>query len=352
MPKVSVIIPVYNAQKYLRQCLDSIVNQTLKDIEIICINDGSTDGSLGILGEFAKNDNRVIIINQENMGAGAARNRGLDIAKGEYLSILDSDDWFEVDMLYKMYERAKQTDSDMVLCAADIYHNESKLFEKADHYLRFNLLSGLDTFSYTDIPNDIFMITHANAWLKLYDRKFVIGSNIKFQNSAICNDVYFSYVLLILANRISYLKQPFVHYRTETNSSISSKINNYHECVFTVYEDMKDYLTKKMSFAAIEHSFYKRMLDSLCDAFALIDGKKDKNQFVSECKKVLPKKYFKKFLKRNKRGGLVERVLSIRNEGVYKVIMVLGIKIRVKLKHLVLREQKRFSTIPFNQQSH
>ena len=96
MPKVSVIIPVYNVEKYLRECLDSVVNQTLKDIQIILIDDGSTDSSLGICKEYAQKDNRIKIIEQKNQGAGAARNRGMSEAKGDYLYFLDSDDFLEL----------------------------------------------------------------------------------------------------------------------------------------------------------------------------------------------------------------------------------------------------------------
>ena len=93
MPKISVIIPVYNVEKYLRECLDSLLNQTFKDIEIICVNDGSTDGSLNILNEYASKDSRFIIINQNNQGLSAARNNGLNVAKGDYVAFLDSDDY-------------------------------------------------------------------------------------------------------------------------------------------------------------------------------------------------------------------------------------------------------------------
>ena len=93
MPKVSVIIPVYNVEKYLRECLDSVVNQTIKDIEIICVNDGSTDGSLDILNEYCSNDDRFVIINQENQGLSVARNNGLNSASGDYIAFIDSDDY-------------------------------------------------------------------------------------------------------------------------------------------------------------------------------------------------------------------------------------------------------------------
>lgn len=116
MIKVSVIVPVYNVQEYLGKCLSSLTAQTLKDIEIICVDDGSTDDSLAILKRFAKKDKRVKILTQNNQYAGVARNAGLKVAKGEFLSFLDADDFFETDMLEEMYNNAKDNEADIVVC--------------------------------------------------------------------------------------------------------------------------------------------------------------------------------------------------------------------------------------------
>ena len=123
-PKVSVIIPVYNVEEYLRECLDSVVNQTLKEIEIICVDDGSTDNSLEILKEYAKKDSRITVITQQNLHAGVARNAGLAVARGEYLSFLDSDDFFELNMLEETYEVAKTENSDLTFYQYKNYNNE------------------------------------------------------------------------------------------------------------------------------------------------------------------------------------------------------------------------------------
>ena len=128
MVKVSVIIPVYNVEPYLKQCMDSVVGQTLKDIEIICVDDGSTDGSLDILREYAAEDNRIQIIEQKNAGAGAARNNGMRHATGKYLSFLDSDDFFEPRMLEKAYDLPEKDQADFVAYKSDQYHTEKKQF--------------------------------------------------------------------------------------------------------------------------------------------------------------------------------------------------------------------------------
>lgn len=131
MVKVSVIIPVYNVEPYLKQCMDSVVGQTLKDIEIICVDDGSTDGSLDILREYAAEDNRIQIIEQKNAGAGAARNNGMRHATGKYLSFLDSDDFFEPRMLEKAYDLAEKDQADFVAYKSDsIIQRRNSLFQQ------------------------------------------------------------------------------------------------------------------------------------------------------------------------------------------------------------------------------
>ena len=123
--KVSVIVPVFNVESYLNESLDSILNQTLKDIEIICINDGSTDNSLDILETYSKKDKRIKIISKENEGQGVARNVGLDNAQGEYISFVDSDDFIKRDMLEKLYNKAENNDLDLVMCKVSSFDNET-----------------------------------------------------------------------------------------------------------------------------------------------------------------------------------------------------------------------------------
>ena len=115
MTKVSIIVPVYNVEKYLKRCLESLVNQTLKDIEIICVNDGSTDGSLAILNEYVRNDDRIVVINQENSGQSVARNRGIDVAKGEYIGFVDSDDWVCEDYFERLHNSAIQNNAEIAV---------------------------------------------------------------------------------------------------------------------------------------------------------------------------------------------------------------------------------------------
>ena len=148
-PKISVIIPVYNTEKYLRQCLDTVVAQTLKDIEIILVDDGSTDDSLLICREYARKDDRIHVYHQENQGAGPARNYGIKVAKGQYFSFLDADDLFKLDMLERLYDKCSVTDSDICICRSKGIRNkkiETMMWTLRKDFLWSNVFSLRDYF--------------------------------------------------------------------------------------------------------------------------------------------------------------------------------------------------------------
>ena len=126
--KISVIIPVYNVEKYIHECIDSIIRQTYKNIEIICIDDGSSDKSYDILKEYASKDNRFILLQQENKGAGTARNKGLEIATGDFISFLDADDFFEHDLLELALNKLQESESDFVIYNSDQFNDKTKQF--------------------------------------------------------------------------------------------------------------------------------------------------------------------------------------------------------------------------------
>ena len=131
-PKISIIVPVYNVEIYLRECFDSIVNQTFKDFEVICINDGSTDNSLEILNEYAARDERFVVLSQENQGQGVARNKGVELARGEYIQFIDPDDWIELNMLETLYVFAKDHHSQVVKFNYTDYNDYSGKYKQQD----------------------------------------------------------------------------------------------------------------------------------------------------------------------------------------------------------------------------
>lgn len=220
-PKVSVIIPVYNTEEYLRECLDSVVNQTLKEIEIICVDDGSTDSSLEILKEYAQKDNRFTIITQENLHAGVARNAGLAVAKGEYVSFLDSDDFFKENMLKTLFENSINNNCEIGICSGEKLLYPDKIIQEMPW------LQKKDTEQII-MPNeeeDLFNLTSPNCWNKIFKKSFIDKYNVRFQNLLNCNDVFFVGLTLGLSNKIYLTPEKFVIYKYGTNAQITQKIH-------------------------------------------------------------------------------------------------------------------------------
>ena len=187
VPKVSVIIPVYNVEAYLRQCLDSVIGQTLSDIEIICVDDGSTDGSAAILTEYTAKDSRIKVLSQANAGAGIARNIGLTCASGKWLSFLDADDVFNPTMLSDMVVVGESENADVVACTETKHGN-------------------------------IFSRWRGWAWDKLFSRALIERLNLEFQSLPFSNDLYFTYSGLALAEKIAVVPRLYVMHRKRLGS--------------------------------------------------------------------------------------------------------------------------------------
>lgn len=220
MTKISVVIPVYNVEEFLPECLDSIANQTLSDIEIICVNDGSTDNSLDILTEYASEDERFTVIDQENGGHAVATNRGMKLAKGKYLFLMDSDDILDYEALEKTYNLAEQKQVDFVLFQAiNYYMDKNQLIEEENYSM--NALAdhvGDRVFSYRDIRDYVFDIT-VTPWSKLYKRDFIEKNSITFPEGLVFDDNVFFYEVLFAAERITFLRQHLFKRRWYPTSS-------------------------------------------------------------------------------------------------------------------------------------
>ena len=253
-PKVSVILPVYNVEPYLRQCLDSICEQTLKEIEIICIDDCSTDCSKDILREYKKIDCRVILVeNDQNIGVAECRNLGIRMAKGEYLSILDSDDFFEQDMLASVYAKCKKTQADIGAYDFYEYDNGTGIEKRTQQPIcSIDELKGEISHDYIDMhtmSNYVFSIFNCGgAWQKLYKRSFIVEHNILFQNLPRANDVYFSCMTMALSKIVCYLPHPFVHYRINRAGQLTRKIDKYPLSLCKAFEKVYTSLVNRKIF--------------------------------------------------------------------------------------------------------
>lgn len=250
MPKVSVIIPVYNVEKYLRECLDSVVNQTLKDIEIICINDGSPDNSLAILEEYAKKDSRIRIINKKNQGQSIARNIGINLAKGEYVVFIDPDDYFRLDALEKMYAKITETKVDIVISHCQAFADDkscNKQQKKVANFNKFLTPKTIDSLDIT-IDNLEFYLEEIPImlWGKMFSLEFLNKNNIRIINKNIVHeDDGFNIKVLSSFPKISVIENLSVMYRIRKNSSVSNiyKIKNREKHENNMQEALNDAIT-------------------------------------------------------------------------------------------------------------
>ncbi len=254
-PCVSVIIPVYNAEAYLPEAIDSLINQSLKDIEVICVDDGSTDSSFSILNQYAKLEKRIKIIKQENQYAGVARNTGLLQAKGKYVIFLDADDFFEHTLLEETYLSGEKYSSDIILFTASCYDTKTKQISKAPWLLKMDRLPNSTVFSALDAANHIFDMVTPCPWTKMFKRSFVIQHGLKFQEFHNSNDIYFVLTALSLANKISVINKSLLYYRISQSSNLQANKQNEPLAFFHAYKTTLDTLKKMTTFHLFEQSF-------------------------------------------------------------------------------------------------
>lgn len=283
-PKMTVVVPVYNVEKYLSECLDSIINQTLNDIEIICINDGSTDNSLNILNEYAKIDERIKVYSFGNKGLGPARNRGIKRAHGEYVAFIDSDDWLELDFCEKIYAFAKKDEVDLVLFNA--------IEEYSDHtkkrvYFAPEVIETPSEFIFDHNWNSNFMLnTYLTAWSKLYRTVFLKENLVEFK-STLFEDIRFHVESYLKAKKISYNPTIFYHYRKDNQTSIINNLKNDEcYCIIEIMDDVENILKENYVYEKYEPAFikfkinqFREKLDLTSDVF--------KWDFIKKIKKEL-----------------------------------------------------------------
>ena len=256
MSKISIIIPVYNVEQYLKACLDSVVNQTLKDIEIIIINDGSPDNSDKIINEYISTHKNIIYIKDTNHGQGHARNEGIKLAKSKYIMFLDSDDTLELDILEKMYDIIEEENSDVVVSDINKIVNGEKQYFK-------------NYYNYSDKDNINFMLSHAGPVAKLYKKELFIKNNINFLENVYYEDLAMTPILSIYTNKITYLQLPLYNYLIRDNSTMKQKefnpkIDNIFKVINHIEKEInkraKNKYNQEIEYLHIEHLLYSASL--------------------------------------------------------------------------------------------
>ena len=255
--RVSVVVAVYNSALYLEQCISSLQSQTYKDLEIVCVNDGSTDDSLTILSRLALQDNRISVYTKENeaKGAAPARNMGLDHISGEYVMVLDSDDFFEPDMIEKMVGKAVETEADVVICTARHYDHLNQCSGSIFNRPELQYAPEHEPFSWRDCPKYIFQIADFVAWNKLFRREFMEKNNLRFEGIPISDDQYPSVMGVVLAERIAIVNEPFINYRFNTGTSQVDSQSRHPEAAYKAVYSVVNRMRELGIFEEVKQSY-------------------------------------------------------------------------------------------------
>lgn len=303
--KISIIVPVYNVEKYLEKCLTSLVNQTLKDIEIIIVNDGSTDNSQKIIDKFKKKYNNIKSIKQENKGQAVARNIALKNCIGEYITYVDSDDYVELDMMEKLYKNVEKDKYDIVI--SDIIkeeENKSYIFK-----------------NYWQVSKDInknFMTSHMGPVARLYKREFLINNNFKFLEGVIYEDLGSIPILGMYTDKIIYVDKAYYHYVIRAGSSMKqTKYNKKMEDIFKVMNDLSNKIDKQYS-EELEYLYIEHLLYSASLRFIEFN----KKDMLLKIKNIMHDKYpnYKKNIYYKNKSIKFKIICFLSYNGWYKVI--------------------------------
>lgn len=356
--KVSIVVPTYNVEDYLEECLDSIVNQTIKDIEIICVNDGSTDSSLDIIKKYASDDNRFVIIDKENGGYGMAMNIGMAKATGEYIGIVEPDDYVSLTMFEELYSLAKENELDFV--KADFFrfkHDEISGRLKLKYYM---LDDGDEYYNKLLNPSETPLLTfmEMNTWTGIYKNDFLKKHDIKHNETpgASFQDNGFFWLTSVFAKRAMFVNRPMYRNRRDNqNSSVKNKEKvycmnveyDYIENILMQYEDIwnvfKYYFEKKRfknyigTIKRIDSSFRKEYINNISKELKQIDdrGLFEKQLFTTLEYNMLtniinsPEKTYSELLWAS--TATQQTIKSVKNSRTYKVgekVLVIPKKIK------------------------
>ena len=329
MPKLSIIIPVFNTEKYLRKCLDSIINQSLKDIEIICVDDGSTDNSSLILNEYAQKDKRIILISQLNQGQGIARNNAINIATGQYVGFVDSDDWVNSEMFEKLYNTAVKFEADIVHC--DYYKvlgGELCPCTTINYLKKHSIhIAPYKPYNFKDKEKHIFFGISNLPCMRICKLDMVKQYNIKFAEIKYNEDNPFCLEMLVIAKKIVYINEPLYYYRYLSTSCSRMIDKPLKEMYNTLNEIRKKYYSNNIT---ISFAFDRYWINVLFDEYLYYIPKTQKFKKLLDCQKNLTlmqniflclkllKKIIKKFCKK------------IKTEN-YIIYSFLGLKFKVRI---------------------
>ena len=340
-PKVSIIVPIYNVEPYIDECLDSLVRQTIKELEFICIDDGSVDNSYKILEQYAKYDARFIVLKQNREGQGVGRNKCIELAKGEYIAFVDPDDKLELNAMEKLYNFAKEKNAEVVQFDSMTFGVSTK--DKRNSFIKkyrkeFNFnLQKKDVFNWQDLKNERLLIDiDYHVWSRFYKTSFVKDNKLQFAPTTNGEDHLFVIGMLFSASKIHFLNKSFYWYRLRPGSIVNTKLDNSF-CAFTNLDLAEKYLQEKGLLPELDLilSRYKTQklhwhMNQIPDASI--------PRYIEQVKNYLSAEeydYFDKLLK-TPRYSFTEQIFSLKNERIegvkYKYLTILGFRIQLSPK--------------------
>lgn len=331
--RFSIIVPVYNVENYIKECLDSIKNQTFSDFEVLCVDDGSTDNSLEILNEYASHDYRFKVSTQKNQGQGVARNNAIEIATGEYLLCVDPDDIIDLDTLEILNKRLEQQDVDLVFFDYQIFGDivkTERVYFSDEIKTTLNLsIADNQVFNWSSFAKGNISKIPQMPCTKVYSKKLIEENNIEFLPNKLGEDHIFSIGATLLADKILYIQKPFYHYRKRVTSSIN-RVSNENFCIFGNIKRMEEFLKSKNLLEQSGNDYEEYCLNVLAVNYPNIP-KERQSEYIERTRKMLSDKGYKVF--KNKIDGdlsFLEKIFSVKNIRVggekEKHLNILGFK--------------------------
>ena len=279
-PKVSVILPVYNVGKYLRQSLDSLIHQTLKDIEIICVDDGSTDDSYDILEEYKQKDERIKVIHKENKGTGAARNDGLRLATGECIGFVDPDDWVKPNMFERLYGLIKEKNLDIAMCMPDGYDEKNGINTPFPYFVDANFENIIDdrVFNWRDLSPFSYPMC---VWNKLYTKELFDKNNIDFAEGLDFEDHKVIFGTLLTAERMFFIKEKLYIYRFNREGSVLTDNNRRLIDHIKIFDIVENLMKETNTYNLLRNDFLTYKIHNILYYYSMIKDE-FKNEYYEE----------------------------------------------------------------------
>lgn len=299
-PKISIIVPVYNVEQYIHKCVDSILNQTFENFELILVDDGSTDNCGRICDEYATKDDRIVVIHKKNGGQASARNKGIDAAKGEYIGFVDSDDWIEIDMYEILYGICSSNNCDMANCSSIIHSKEKKIINGGHSLIIHDKEDAMKTMLEGKLYDEVL-------WSKLI--KHEIFDDIRLKEGIMYEDTEFAYKLFDRCNIVACIGEPKYNYVVRDGSTMDRAKKNLSIDAVLIYNEMFDFFEKKYP-DLLEFVMFK-LADSSMGILNLLSKEKDFDEIEEryyKVTKILNSKY-KKIVKLKKFPNTVKLLL-------------------------------------------